>query len=303
MSSEAGPSASSLRRLAPGASASFISCSTLCTARTASGTYLARLRCLSFRALTSSCFTSLTLSCEAHCCSAWRTALWNTAMSPMYSLEVPLKGILVLTMLTNIPSLESSAILNLPHLMLFAVLVITSFPPSNRRGMRLAKRNTLICPGSTVWSRPPRDTAASTTKAWPSCVRTSPWKVATICGCSSFITPSRRLYSPAGDSSLPPGSANLTCFSSWCRRSTWPSLRSRGCVSAATPAPSSATSRWAYGSVMLENSLCRNCGILRCLEAPSMRLSSSRSTHEGWCLPSLGGSGMASVRRRNSLNT
>jgi hypothetical protein len=67
-------------------------------------------------------------------------------------------------------------------------------PTSNSSGMRLAKR-WMLRPG--LMPRPPTDTAASTTKAWPSCTPTAPACVATISGRSSFMMPSRRLYSPA----------------------------------------------------------------------------------------------------------
>ena len=96
-------------------------------------------------------------------------------MSPMYSLLVPLNGIFVDTMLTKMPRRLSRGILYRFHLIWFAVLVMTSLPPSKSRGIRFAKRNTLIWPVSIVVSRAPTHTAASTRKAWPSGVLASPW--------------------------------------------------------------------------------------------------------------------------------
>ena len=109
----ASPAASSRRRrLGPGGSSrSAIISSRFPTARAASGMYFARLFFLSLRSFAASCRTSLMRSCSPHWFSACFTASPMTAMSPMYSLLVPLKGTFVLTMLTKTPTFWSRLIL------------------------------------------------------------------------------------------------------------------------------------------------------------------------------------------------
>mmetsp|Transcript_10824 Transcript_10824/g.25721 ORF Transcript_10824/g.25721 Transcript_10824/m.25721 type:complete len:332 (+) Transcript_10824:483-1478(+) len=295
--------ASSLRRLGPLASASAILSSTEKMALAALGMYFSSVF---FRFLCSRAACTLEifpLSCSAHCMIACFTAATISSMSsPMYSFPAPLKGIFVDTMLTNTPTLsEWWLILYACQLMrLVAVLVITSEPASNSSGMRFAYRNTLI-PG--LRSFPPRLTPASTMNACPSKTLASLWCVATISGRVSLRIPRRRLYSPAGLRCLLSGSLNRASCSSWCRRTTWRSSSSRGGISGVTPLRISSMSRPAYSLLICENSVDRKPCMVWHLVSTMRRLMSSRSTAEGWCLISFGGTGIFSVRRRKSTLT
>mmetsp|Transcript_2745 Transcript_2745/g.8219 ORF Transcript_2745/g.8219 Transcript_2745/m.8219 type:complete len:216 (+) Transcript_2745:1260-1907(+) len=175
-----------------------------------------------------------------------------------------------------------------------AVLVMTSEPPSNRSGMRFAYRKILM-PDLTL--RPPILTAASTMKAWPSKTPTEPPYVATISGRISFITPRRRLYSPAGDRCFPSGSGKRTSWSSWCRRRMSCSWRSPGLLRA--PDPNSSAIRSARSLDTQSNSFPKNVDRRVYLVAAISRLTSSRSTELGWCLVASGVGGITDVLRSN----
>ena len=72
-----------------------------------------------------------------------RIASWiSWASSPTYSLEVPLKGILVLTSDTKTPtrSFLTSILYAAHRTRFFATMVATSAPPSKSSGMRFANR-------------------------------------------------------------------------------------------------------------------------------------------------------------------
>mmetsp|Transcript_3516 Transcript_3516/g.9888 ORF Transcript_3516/g.9888 Transcript_3516/m.9888 type:complete len:223 (-) Transcript_3516:955-1623(-) len=215
------------------------------------------------------------------------------SFSPMYSLLVPLKGILVLTMLTKTPIPCSKPILYLFHFSWLAVLVMTSLPCSNSKGILFANLNTFNWFASMAGSLPPMLTAASTMKAWPSKAYAVPWWVATMSGLSSFMTPSLKLYSPAGDRSLPSGSANLTCCMKLCSFRSWLSFICLGAMSSL----SSVTILFAMVDVMLLKSPLRNFESFLFVLPAIFFFSSSRSTSEGWCLASRGGSGILSVLR------
>ena len=89
--------------------------------------------------------TIFPFSCVAQALIARSTAsAISTLSSPMYSFEVPLKGIFVLTMLTKIPIL--SLFLSILYELQFSLCthrVTTSLPASNNKGIRLANRKTL----------------------------------------------------------------------------------------------------------------------------------------------------------------
>ena len=125
-----------------------------------------------------------------------------------------LKGTLVETSDTKTPTLSwfCRILYALQLMRLLLTCVATSAPPSKSSGMRLAKRYTVI-PG--LASRPPRHTPASTMSGWPSCAQTVSWKVATSSGRSSFMMPSRRLYSPTGERQSPGGASNLASRIKW----------------------------------------------------------------------------------------
>ena len=125
--------------------------------------------------------------------------------SPMYSFDVPLNGIFVLTMLTKTPILSLFlSILYEPQFRRCTHRVTTSEPPSKSSGMRFANRNTL---NPALTSFPPRLTHASTMSGWPPHANAGPTYDAIQSGASSFMMPRRRLYSPAGDRQSPLGSA------------------------------------------------------------------------------------------------
>mmetsp|Transcript_19626 Transcript_19626/g.60963 ORF Transcript_19626/g.60963 Transcript_19626/m.60963 type:complete len:263 (+) Transcript_19626:225-1013(+) len=165
--------------------ASTMSSSTPKMAREALGMYcvISRLR---LRAFLYACARAiLCLSCWPQCCSALVTAAEISAISSlMYSLLVPLKGILVLTMLTKTPTLSAlGSILYCAHLRRSAQRLHTSLPGSKSSGMRLAKRYTV---SPCFRSLPPMLTAASTTKGWPSYASASTRAVAHSSGANSL---------------------------------------------------------------------------------------------------------------------
>mmetsp|Transcript_14936 Transcript_14936/g.64016 ORF Transcript_14936/g.64016 Transcript_14936/m.64016 type:complete len:264 (+) Transcript_14936:555-1346(+) len=227
----------------------------------------------------------------------------STLSSPMYSLEVPLNGILVDTMETNTPILSLFlSILYEPQFNRCTHRVTTSEPPSNKSGMRLAKRNTL-CPAFT--SLPPSETHASTMSGCPPHASAGPTKDAIQSGPSSFMIPKRKLYSPAGDKHSPLGSAKRAYDSNCCTRVACVSVTSRGAVVCSNPFPSSATSRAACSLPMDVNSLCRKFTSVFSLVWLNSVLTSSWSSFAalGWCLVVSGGDGITSVRRRNIAST
>ena len=112
-----------------------------------------------------------------------------------------------------------------------------------------------------------------------------------------MTTPRRKLYSPAGARWEPSGSGKRASCSSWCSRTACLESRVWGSVSGPTPDRTSAARRSAWSRDTHENSRARNCRMLVAFVLVSRRLTSSRSTDAGWCLTSVGGAGMASVRR------
>ncbi|OSX70540.1 hypothetical protein BU14_0728s0006 [Porphyra umbilicalis] len=213
-----------------------------------------------------------------------------SASSAMYSLPVPLKGIRVETMEQKTPtrSVDGLILYAVQLMRLRAVRVTTSLPPSNSSGMRLAKRYT-DRPG--FMTLPPRATATSTMNGWPSKAPADSAWVTTSSGRSSFITPNRRLYSPAGERHAPDGSAKRVTDwkSAWIwrtwLRSTPPTVKSAG-----KRGPSSASNRPAKSGEMAENWVVRNAvrGVSGGISLSSAR-SSSWLTAAGWCLTSAAG--------------
>ena len=124
-------------------------------------------------------------------------------------------------------------------------------------------------------------------------------------GASSFMIPSRRLYSPAGDKQSPLGSAKRAYESSCCTRVACVSETSRGFVVWSNPFPSSATSRVACSLPMHVNSLCKKFMRVFSFVCDSSVFTNSWSSFAalGWCFVVSGGEGITNVRRRNIAST
>ena len=160
--------------------------------------------------------------------------------------------------------------------------------------MRLAKRYTVM-PG--LVSRPPRQTPASMIIGWPSWTPALSAKVATSCGCSSFMMPSRRLYSPTGPRQSEGGSENLT---SRTRCASCTICFGSSAVGVSSARRISFTSLAASCDETHASSLARNLTRSFSFDERSSEVRSSTWSDAGWCFTVCGTFGIESERRAYS---